>query len=132
MHVRMFLLYNLFQNCHTWLTIFLNDSRFGNLQEYSQFHMIIYLDHNGKLKLLKCFVNFHLVLLFCATIMKFWKWLLKIAFCFLLSLSWWDSKKKNMESYTGEKVRYSCPKNIKFHFCSSFKLINPISSTISL
>ena len=29
------------------------------------------------------FVNFHLVLLFCATIMKFGKWLLKIGFCFL-------------------------------------------------
>ena len=31
------------------------------------------------------FVNFHLVLLFCATIMKFLKWLLKIAFCFISS-----------------------------------------------
>ena len=29
------------------------------------------------------FVNFHLVLLFCATIMKFGKWLSKIGFCFL-------------------------------------------------
>ena len=53
------------------------------------------------------FVNFHLVLLFFATIVKFWKWILKIAFCFLLFLSWWDSKKKNMEIYTKKICKYA-------------------------
>ena len=51
------------------------------------------------------FVNFHLVLLFFATIVKFWKWILKIAFCFLLFLSWWDSKKKNMEIYIKKNMQ---------------------------
>ena len=74
---------------------------------------------------------FHLVLQFFATIMKFWEWQLKKAFLFL-SLSWWDSKKKNTESYAKEKVRYSFPKNVKFHFCPAFRLINTILSTISL
>ena len=71
-----------------------------------------------------CFVNFHLVLFFCATITKLWKWFLKIAFWFLLSLSSWYSKKKNVENYTEEKVRNSFPKNVKFHFCPVFRLAN--------
>ena len=67
------------------------------------------------------FVNFHLVLLYCVTIMKFWKWLLKIAFCFLPSLSWWwDSKKKNTESYAKEKVRYNFLKNAKISLLPCF------------
>ena len=78
------------------------------------------------------FVTFHLVLLFFATIMKFWKWLLRIAFCFLLSPSWCNSEKKNIENYTKEKGRYSFQKNVKFHFCLPFRLINTILSTNSL
>ena len=80
------------------------------------------------------FVDFHLFLLFCTTIMKFWKWILKITFCFLLYLFWWDSKKKYMESYIKEKVRNSFPKSIKFHFWSCFwaSKCDAILSTISL
>ena len=73
LHVGMFLLYNLFQNCHVWLYLFLNDSLFPNLQEYNQFH--IYENYQTTMVAQIClyFVNFHLVFLFCATITKFWK-----------------------------------------------------------
>ena len=38
-----------------------------------------------------------------------------------LSLSgWWDSKKKNMESYAKEKVRHSFPKNVKISLLPCF------------
>ena len=39
MHVGMILLYNLFENCHTGLYPFLNNSLFPNLQEYNWFHI---------------------------------------------------------------------------------------------
>ena len=39
MHVGMILRYNLFENCHTGLYPFLNNSLFPNLQEYNWFHI---------------------------------------------------------------------------------------------
>ena len=39
MYVGMVFLQNLFENCHAQLSLFLNDSLFGNLQEYNQFHI---------------------------------------------------------------------------------------------
>ena len=69
------------------------------------------------------FVNFYLVLLFFATIMKFWKLLLKIAFCFLYIISVLIRfKEEKYGKLYQRKSEIQLPKIVKFPFSPAFRL----------
>ena len=106
-----------------------NDSLFHNLQEYNQFH----IDDNvsrtqwwSKVAyILLIFIWIYFVLPLWNFGNDFWKQIFALYYPCL------EIQRSNIrKSYTKEKVRYSFPKNIKFHFCPSFRLVNMILPTL--
>ena len=121
MHVGMLLLYNLFQNCHTWLSLFINGSFLGNLQEYNQFQI-----YDNKTRpqwqpevayillsfIWLCYLYYHYEILEMTFENNFLLCIISVLMRF---------KEGKYEKLYQKKVRYSFPKNIKFHFCPVFQ-----------
>ena len=113
---------------------FLDDSLFSQSSRLQSVSIFIKM-HQTTIVAQIClyFVKFHVVLLFCATIMKFWKWLLKIVFCFLSSCPDDEIQRRKIQKFMSKKKWDTASQKIlKFHFCPVFGLISTILSTKSL